>query len=451
VIEGAELVSNFAADQAGGFATPNMAISGLTQKLGPQAGSLDKIAQDVFDPADFFGKVAGSAKLFGVLPLMDVLQDVIPATLASGAPKLQVKRETLPSPPNTVITKLTATLDWNPKIPDKDVEAGIVTFHPRRNDDHAALRVQGRMEQTITLPPPPIPEPGTSTMEGELTDFTIELMHVVEVLFRRFAFTANAGSKLNVGVELDPGTPVRFIEDLEFVDELRKNIPPDLFGDGPSLDINLERIKAGFSLALPPVSLGVFSLRDVSLAAFIELPFLDGRPLFDFAFCSRERPFNLTVAFLGGGGFFHLQIDTLGVKLLEASLEFGASAAIDLGVASGGVHIMAGIYFSMQRKTIDGVDIMAATLAGYLRMGGELSVLGLISVSLEFYLMFAYETQKNAAYGVATLTVKVEVLFFSTSVEITVEKRFGGASGDPVFLDTFDTPAIWQEYAGAFA
>jgi hypothetical protein len=70
---------------------------------------------------------------------------------------------------------------------------------------------------------------------------------------------------------------------------------------------------------------------------------------------------------------------------------------------------------------------------------------------LEFYLIFAYEFAKNAAYGRATLTVKVEVLFFSTSVDITVEKRFGGTSGDPTFLDGFTTPAVWNEYAGAFA
>jgi hypothetical protein len=84
-------------------------------------------------------------------------------------------------------------------------------------------------------------------------------------------------------------------------------------------------------------------------------------------------------------------------------------------------------------------------------MGGHLSVLGLITVSLEFYLIFAYEFAKNAAYGRATLTVKVEVLFFSTSVEITVEKRFGGSSGDPYFLEGFDTLQVWDEYAGAFA
>jgi len=81
-----------------------------------------------------------------------------------------------------------------------------------------------------------------------------------------------------------------FIDDLEFVDELRKSIPAGLFGDGPSLDINATRVKAGFSLGLPPIAVGVFALKDVTIAAFIELPFLEGRPLFDFSFSSKEHP-----------------------------------------------------------------------------------------------------------------------------------------------------------------
>ena len=85
----------------------------------------------------------------------------------------------------------------------------------------------------------------------------------------------------------------------------------------------------------------------MALNAAVELPFLDGKPLFDFGISTREHPFCLTVAFLGGGGFFHLQLDTGGIRLLEAALEFGAAASIDLGVASGGVHIMAGVYFAM--------------------------------------------------------------------------------------------------------
>jgi hypothetical protein len=446
ILNEAKLLSGFDAKQAGGFATPDLSISGLTSQLGPLAGDLGKAANDVFDPSDFFGDVEDAAKLFGTLKLTDLLE---PLTMGAGAPKVQLNKEDLPVPPPAKKVKLITTLDWTPEV--KELNFGIVTFHPDKNGTKAKLEVHGRVEKIVELPPPANPDPGTAKMEGTLTDFRIELLHVVEVLFSKFAFASQTGQKMDVTVDLDPDTPVRFIDDLQFVETLRKSIPPGLFGDGPSLDINLTRIKAGFSITLPPVSVGVFSLKDITLAAFLELPFIEGKPLFDFSFSSREHPFNLTVAFLGGGGFFHLQIDTLGIKMLEAALEFGASASIDLGVASGGVHIMAGIYFSMQRRTIDGNDVDAATLEGYLRMGGELSVLGLISVSLEFYLCFAYESAKNAAYGRATLTVKVEVLFFSTSVEITVEKRFGGSGGDPFFLDTFDTPLVWDAYSGAFA
>ncbi len=108
---------------------------------------------------------------------------------------------------------------------------------------------------------------------------------------------------------------------------------------------------------------------------------------------------------------------------------------------------MAGIYFSLQRK--EGTTELSAVLSGYLRMGGSLCVLGLIKVSVEFNLTFAYDGGRNKAYGRATLTVCVEVAFFSKSVELTVERAFGG-SGDPKFGDLVTTPAIWNAYALAF-
>jgi len=165
----------------------------------------------------------------------------------------------------------------------------------------------------------------------------------------------------------------------------------------------------------------------------------------DFSFAERAHPFLLTVSLLGGGGFLHVQLDATGMKMLEAALEFGANASINLGVASGGVHIMAGIYFSMQ---ID-AGKTRATLQGYLRMGGELSILGIISMSLEFVLSFTYSAGK--ATGRATLTVAVKVLFFSKSVEISVEKQFGGSEGDPTFAHLITSPGVWNSYASAYA
>jgi hypothetical protein len=277
----------------------------------------------------------------------------------------------------------------------------------------------------------------------------VTVLKSVEIKVTEFGFDSQSGRKPDVTVKLDPQNPLTFTGHLKFVEELRKVIPPDLFGKGPSLDLSPTGIRAGFSFALPPVAVGVFALKDVSLGAALSLPFLDGRPTLDFNVSERPHPFLLSVGIFGGGGFFHLQLDTAGLKVVEAALEFGVTASVDLGVASGGVHIMAGIYFKLERQE-PGTDL-APTLSGYLRMGGHLSVIGLIKVSLEFVLSFTYDGGRDKAYGRATLTVKVEIAFFSTSVDITVERAFGGKSGDPTFGQLFSSAATWSEYAEAFA
>ena len=135
----------------------------------------------------------------------------------------------------------------------------------------------------------------------------------------------------------------------------------------------------------------------------------------------------------GGGGFFAVGVSANGLESVEASLEFGGNISLNLGVASGGVYVMAGIYFGMKGKSIE--------LTGYLRCGGYLSVLGLISISLEFYLAFTYRKKDpggSEVWGQASLTVSVKVAFFSTSVTLSVERRFAGSDGDPSFADTVD-------------
>jgi hypothetical protein len=208
-----------------------------------------------------------------------------------------------------------------------------------------------------------------------LNDFRVIVLKMVFINFKEFGFVAKSGAKTDVTVKLDPAKPLEFSGDLKFVEEIRKAIPPDLFGDGPSLDIAPTGIRAGFAFTLPPVSVGVFALKDVSLGAALTLPFLDGKPTLDFNVSTREHPFLLAVMFFGGGGFFRLQLDTAGIKIVEAAFEFGAQASIDLGIASGGVYIMAGIYFKLER--VEPSNDLVPTLSGYLRMGGYLSVLGL--------------------------------------------------------------------------
>jgi hypothetical protein len=173
----------------------------------------------------------------------------------------------------------------------------------------------------------------------------------------------------------------------------------------------------------------------------------------EFGFARRDKPFLLAVMIFGGGGFFHLELDTDGMRMLEAAFEFGATAALDIGVASGEVHIMAGIYFKMEKKKIASqpTEVMVSSLTGYVRCGGSLCVLGIVRVSVEFYLSFTYYIDEDKAKGRATLTVEIEIACFSKSIELTVERAFGGHGGDPTFAQMIDTPELWSEYADAFA
>ena len=178
-----------------------------------------------------------------------------------------------------------------------------------------------------------------------------------------------------------------------------------------------------------------------------------GEPLqVGFSFCTRESPFRLTVSAIGGGGFFGVTLQPNGVKILEAAFEFGAAISLNFGVASGSLSVMAGIYFKME-----GSD---ATLSGYFRARGEADILGLISLSIELYLSLTYEFSTGKAVGRASITVEVEILWFSKSVQISCEKKFGGANADPTFVDllgayidpvTKEERHPWDEYCAAFA
>jgi hypothetical protein len=108
--------------------------------------------------------------------------------------------------------------------------------------------------------------------------------------------------------------------------------------------------------------------------------------------------------------------------------------------------MMGGFYF---QKAGAGFE-----LTGYFRASGSLSVLGIISVSLEFYLALTYTSKggggahAGAMWGQASLTVKIEILFFSTSVSVKMERKFAGS--DPTFHQLV-APTDWSRYCAAFA
>lgn len=429
----------FRADQAGGFATPNQTLTALSRDQGPLAGSIDKAMTDSFEPGKIFPPTAptgltGLPLLFGTFGLDQLLKG---GSLSSQAPKITTERDV-----NNIVTQLF----WKPQIKDgvtvgEEVSVGGASFRYVGESGKQILDIRGKITTPLIGSVAP-----SSEFKGTLENFDIILLNSVTIHFTEFAFTSRNGEKPDIKVALNTANPLQFSGDLKFIEELRKAIPPELFGKGASLEVMAAGIRAGFSIGLPPLEIGVFALKDVSLGAALTLPFLDGKPTLDFNVSERANPFQLRVAFFAGGGFFHLQMDTKGMRQLEASLEFGAAFGLSIAVATGEVHAMAGIYFAITQKN----DGKVCTLTGFMRLGGRLSVIGIIRLSVEFNLSFTYDEATDKAFGRATVTVMVEVLFISVSVELTVERAFGG-SNDPVFQQTFPEPNFWQNYASAFA
>ena len=256
------------------------------------------------------------------------------------------------------------------------------------------------------------------------------------------SFTSRSGQKMDVSAE---GLDIDFLGPLAFVRTLKNLIPSDGFSDPPFVNVDAAGITAGFVLAIPSFGVGIFSIQNIALSAQLSLPFV-GKPAgVRFAVSERHKPFLVTVALFGGGGFFAIALNAGGIEQIEAAIEFGGNISLNLGVASGGVYVMAGIYFSMTGKEVK--------LTGYLRCGGYLEVLGLISISVEFYLGFTYRHKDNGGdevWGQASVSVCVKIAFFSMSVTLSVERRLAGAAGDPAF-DQLVEPDDWDAYCAAFA
>ena len=433
---GPPLPVGFNGKQSGGVATPNLMVSGLSRKFGTVSGANpNNVANGTFDPHDIFSDLG--AKLFGVISIADLIDAVTGA--AKTAPILTT--EQLP-------TQITTKLEFTPAV-KQDYHDPTGFLHLTFNGDLTTALV---LKATIVVSL----SGGSSqvSIHGELNNFTLSLAKVIGITINQIAFDAPALQKLTITASMPAGgTAIQFLGDLSFLNALQKFIPSNGFQDPPSLDVTPGGITAGYTLPIPSIGVGVFSLENIGLNAALTLPFFTPNPLrFRFSFSERENPFLITVSLLGGGGFFGITVGPDGVEILEASIEVGANVSIDVVVASGNVHIMAGVYLKY--------DMLAkgSHLTGYLRAGGSLEVIGLISVSVEFYLGFTYYFGPpcNIA-GEATVTIEVHVAFFSESVSATLRRQF--ADPQVSFADLIPalpgdppgTSSIWNYYCDSFA
>lgn len=416
------------------------------QQLTEEA-SLDAVTAALETPlTDIGAELAGLEAELRAAPLPPTLRAELERLVASVKPLLETAAEVektidlLTAMVNGIAAgdpAVRARYEWRPKLSSWPAGAPIIEVP----EDGFALTVEARASARG--------DAGFDAL-AEIRDLAVNLVPGFDVLrmeFDRIAFRSTDGRKPEVDV-LFGGIEFRGI--LKFVETLSEIVPFDALSDPPYVEVDASGARAGIDVALPSLAVGVFSLENISLGLDGRVPFLGEAVTVGFNFCTRERPFVLTVMMFGGGGFVGLRASPNGLVLLEGSLEFGARASLDFGVASGSIEVMGGVYYRQEDDT--------TTLTGYVRLRGEVELLGIASVSLTAELSLTYRSKaggNDEMYGQAKVTLEIEVAFIEYSASFTIERRFAGSRGDPILLEAMDVEngksAAWTEYCTAFA
>jgi hypothetical protein len=452
-------------------ADAHQANAAVAEQLDTARGNLEALRGDlttrVTTVVTTFADVLGPGATSGPEDVIDLLRDTL-RDLEDSVTQIRVAITGAPLPP-TVRAELERLVDAiGPVLELAELPQRVLGF--LRAIDPEGLSVRASYLWQPPMRPWPssaspvfVPQPDGFTLSvearasasagagvdvlAELRGFSLHLLPGAPMLrmdVERIAFRASSGRKPETDVVFGS---IEFLGVLGFIDTLRRLIPFDGFADPPYLDVSADGVTAGFDLGLPNVAVGVFSLENVSLGADCRVPFLGDAVTVGFNFCTRDRPFRLTVMAIGGGGFVAIRLSPQGLVVLEMALEAGASLSVNLGVASGSVSAMVGVYLRLEAA--------AGSLTGYFRLRGEVNVLGLVSASITLELSLTYEFATGKMVGRASVVVEVSVLFFSASVEISVERRLAGGSGDPTFAQIMDvtggTSDAWDTYCRAFA
>ncbi len=501
-VKGAVVDFSGGSDKAGGFLSPNMAVNGLSKLQGPVGGNLEDSKNLMFRAKEFFDAIGDfpSAKIFGVIDIFSLLKVVdlkgdfdamiakvnqlkkeledirnemlalenqaktlatdVSAKLAGLKQNLKDKvaellkslNGNMPKMPNlkvyTTDLSFFAEYKWQPEFKGTDITV-IPSLKVKVANPLTALTITSLLERPFDTS-----QPAKFSSIARFEKFGVDIVPLMVVNFNYLEFRSGTSAKTDVKVDIDKDNPIKFQGVLTFVNNLQSIIPSTGFSDdGPYIDLKPTGVTAGFNISIPDVTLGMCMITNISLGAAVTLPFTGAPLTIAFNFCRRENPFLLTISIYGGGGFFRLVSTLEGVQSIEAAFEFGAAVSLNVGVASGAVSVMGGFYFKVE--IVSGKT--KTTLTGYIRINGHLSILGLITVSMEFYLALTAiienvggKDKVTRMEGEATLKVKVEVLFFSKTVSVTVRKEIMGADADPKFVDMV-MEDDWNEYCLAFA
>ena len=359
-----------------------------------------------------------------ILPAVSPVIDQLNQALVAFNDVISLCNEVVDALSTPVSVSATYTLA---KIPMKDAPSGDPIFMAHRIGNQGVLKAVLEIDATVSAslrPLKPTDATASASTEVKLSDFSVQLLPgapFITVQFQSFEFTAGTGQGTHSQCTLDPDTPVILGDALAFVEDLVQAFLPMGGGGGPVISLFGSGIGVGYNFKLPQIQAGGFQISGLSFEALLLLSF-EGDPLkLRFYLATPQKHFLMSAGIFGGGGFFGLELSSQGVDLVQGCMEFGAVAALDLGVASGEVHILGGFYFEFGDRR--------CLLTGFVRAGGSLNILGIVEMSVEFYIGLTYQkvNDQTSVYGTCTVTVSISILFFSADVSLSMEWQWAGS------------------------
>ncbi|HEX2516045.1 MAG TPA: hypothetical protein VH257_15160, partial [Chloroflexota bacterium] len=412
------------ADRAGPL-TPAMNVTALSRTMGPVGGDLGTLKQGRYDAAEIFRQAPTVPRLMGGVKLSDIIGEV-PLTADRAPDEAMVLRTAAPLGPSGSGARAggpeqvgnTNRFTWRPKL--KGDPLGFLKFYDYTfcqvdleirvdfgGSDGPHTRFSGLISNgkpwslisdlpDNTDPGPMIPHrPGlTLRLLGNAATF-------LEVDFVRFLFRTETGKDAVIDPVIDD---VRFLGPLKAIQEFRESLKSLTPPGAPKLGFIIRPVgtclEVGLKVGELSASLGMCTVKNLMVGFTITFPIIFSaagtdppRPVrFSFYFAERENPFLLAVYIFGGGGYFVTGFACDGMEWFEVGLEFGLHAEANIGVASGVLEMMAGIYW---RLDVGPHSEQNCVLTGFFRARGQVSVIGLVTITLEVYLGLTYQSQGN--------------------------------------------------------
>ena len=255
------------------------------------------------------------------------------------------------------------------------------------------------------------------------------------ITLRSTGLTFDKDGKLHVNVSPDR---VQLSAALSFIQEIiaQYTSPGSGFGIYPSAT----GIETRLSLPIPNTSMGTTGITNLTFNFLFGLTWVPDFELYaGFGLASPNAPFNLSIFILGGGGHLvataHYKPGGSLTCQVDMALDASAALAIALGPISGSVHINLGMRFIFNSG---GGDL---SLGIFLLIGGEVSILSIVSAQVMLKLEATYSGGVFTCRGIFSISIKI-CWCFTLDVSEEVHCSLGSGGGLAYAEDPFSR--LWN-------